>query len=499
MKRIVAVILSSCLLLSLVSCAGHAETETETSVEATITSSEAPTENTTIQSETTTETTTETTAPQHEPLVPVSLEVEDPEKTRTDCLDPNSEIISFADENLLHALIEAGVDSNGDSQISKSEAEWTEELWLVNKGISNLDGLQYFTSLRSLQIPYNQIVDISPLEDLTNMCNVDISNNWIPCCEQCGISTYEVDTLEKLSQRAHELDSDYGGLLGMDRQCLNYDENQFAVGVDIPTIKIGIVLFAEEDFQLFDGTEYVDIKYSFSDELIEYYRHVADSFGRFLEKMGGYRFYVDIDYNVIEEPITGQLKYDWDVYTYTIDPTYFRELEDYRNQFDTSMCIVYIPMEYASATGTGGFEYERGICFLDSFPGYTGFDLMNQWDMSAEEIYTYIDNGGFSEEVELWLHEFIHTIEVFGIWQDIPTAELHGLLAMDTYRNDMAVYSAYLQGVDFECTNYDGNSVTGCGLTDELLWNRPTQVYPKAQRVDYYYLSLGSDDDENET
>ena len=87
------------------------------------------------------------------------------------------EIIEFPDANLKQMLVEPryAIDSNGDGEISVSEAEAVTDLgflngWIVNivtgGYISDLTGIEYFTNLIELNLEDNQIKDISPLLNL---------------------------------------------------------------------------------------------------------------------------------------------------------------------------------------------------------------------------------------------------------------------------------------------------------------------------------------------
>lgn len=54
-----------------------------------------------------------------------------------------------------------------------------EKIELQGLGITNLSGLQYFTSLKSLRLDGNSIEDLSPLKNLTNLQDLDLMDNQI--------------------------------------------------------------------------------------------------------------------------------------------------------------------------------------------------------------------------------------------------------------------------------------------------------------------------------
>lgn len=61
--------------------------------------------------------------------------------------------------------------------ISIKELQDIKELNLSNKGISNLDGIQYLLNLEKLDLRNNNLSDISLLDKLPNLKEADISNN----------------------------------------------------------------------------------------------------------------------------------------------------------------------------------------------------------------------------------------------------------------------------------------------------------------------------------
>ena len=89
--------------------------------------------------------------------------------------------IQFKDKNLETALVEAlkkkGVTKAQDITIAK--AETIDTLYLDEKEITNLDGLQYFTNLEYLSLEKNNISDIQELKGLTKLTELQLANNKI--------------------------------------------------------------------------------------------------------------------------------------------------------------------------------------------------------------------------------------------------------------------------------------------------------------------------------
>ena len=63
--------------------------------------------------------------------------------------EPNPEV-TFLDENFLTALIEQGIDTDGDSIISPAEAEAVSSLSLCCRDISDMSGIEIFVNLEYL-------------------------------------------------------------------------------------------------------------------------------------------------------------------------------------------------------------------------------------------------------------------------------------------------------------------------------------------------------------
>jgi hypothetical protein len=103
--------------------------------------------------------------------------------------------ISIPDANFKTALVALGIDTNGDSEISQSEAEATTSLNIPYKPISDLTGIQSFINLTFLDCGSNNltVLDISKNTKLTylgcyynSLSSLDISNNLLLKTLACG-------------------------------------------------------------------------------------------------------------------------------------------------------------------------------------------------------------------------------------------------------------------------------------------------------------------------
>ncbi|MDO5981365.1 gliding motility-associated C-terminal domain-containing protein [Flavivirga spongiicola] len=111
-------------------------------------------------------------------------------------------IVYIPDANFKAALIARGVDTNLDSEIQVSEALIPTDFNLANLGISDLTGIEYFTSLTSLRLNFNNLstVDLSSNIALNflylnnnSLTSLDLSSNTtlrrLYCVNNTGLSS----------------------------------------------------------------------------------------------------------------------------------------------------------------------------------------------------------------------------------------------------------------------------------------------------------------------
>ena len=106
------------------------------------------------------------------------------------CQEEESEFVEFQNDRFLNALIEYGVDTNGDGYISKAEAEAVSELRL-NKHFYDMKGIEAFINLTrlfcstsKLDVSKNTLLEllICPGGGLTNL---DVSKNTALLTLEC--------------------------------------------------------------------------------------------------------------------------------------------------------------------------------------------------------------------------------------------------------------------------------------------------------------------------
>ena len=88
-----------------------------------------------------------------------------------------NEIVIFKDENLKENLLK--YDDNNDGELSVNEMKQIQKLYLQNKNITDLTGLEYATNLQELYLYSNNISNISVLSNLTNLTKLSLRENNI--------------------------------------------------------------------------------------------------------------------------------------------------------------------------------------------------------------------------------------------------------------------------------------------------------------------------------
>ncbi|MCK4345408.1 MAG: hypothetical protein KAX05_08985 [Bacteroidales bacterium] len=110
------------------------------------------------------------------------------------CEKESPEVI-IPDDNFLNALIELGVDTNGDGIISHAEAEAITSLYVSKDSIADMTGIEAFINLDTLNCSNNQIYSLNVVNNTTlrffhcggnRLTSLDVTNNISLIYLYCG-------------------------------------------------------------------------------------------------------------------------------------------------------------------------------------------------------------------------------------------------------------------------------------------------------------------------
>ncbi|MBR5272972.1 MAG: PHB depolymerase family esterase [Clostridia bacterium] len=129
--------------------------------------------------------------------------------------------ITFTDSKLKNAIINAGVDTNGDGNISANEIANLYGLDASNLGITSISGLEYAVNLRYLDISSNDLTDVSSLSGCTALRYLNVSNNKIS-----SINSLNADNLYMIIASNNSI-ADISTLSGLDYlDTVDFAENE---------------------------------------------------------------------------------------------------------------------------------------------------------------------------------------------------------------------------------------------------------------------------------
>lgn len=107
------------------------------------------------------------------------------------CEESQEEELHVPDTAFFQALLDKGVDRNGDGRISPEEAAATDSLHFAPLGIADLTGLEAFTRLRYLSL------NLNPLSGLELQANTRLE---VLHCENCQLSSLDLTPLAQLKE-----------------------------------------------------------------------------------------------------------------------------------------------------------------------------------------------------------------------------------------------------------------------------------------------------------
>ncbi|MCF6132831.1 T9SS type A sorting domain-containing protein [Flavobacterium wongokense] len=142
-------------------------------------------------------------------------------------------VVYIPDPNFKAKLIADGVDTDSDGEIQFAEADVPTAIDLNNLGIADMNGIQSFHALQTLNVANNQILSLN-LSGLTNLVTVDCSlNNTITSINLSGLANFKV-----LHAEGNHLTSlDFTGLNSLEELHLNYNDFTSLDVSGVPSLK----------------------------------------------------------------------------------------------------------------------------------------------------------------------------------------------------------------------------------------------------------------------
>ncbi|WP_422089815.1 DUF7619 domain-containing protein [Tenacibaculum ovolyticum] len=156
----------------------------------------------------------------------------------------NAQNINFPDSNFKNGLLNhiPVIDTSNDGEISEEEAaNYTQNISLLNKGIINAKGIEYFINLRSLNLSKNELTEIDLSSNIelmnlyltdNNLISIDLSSNtnlFIAYLDTNNLTNVNVNNLTRLRllslSRNNLTNIDVSTNVGLTSLQLIYDNN----------------------------------------------------------------------------------------------------------------------------------------------------------------------------------------------------------------------------------------------------------------------------------
>jgi hypothetical protein len=157
----------------------------------------------------------------------------------------NAQIIDIPDANFKQALIDNDVDTNGDGVIQISEAESTTSLYMEDRNISELNGIESFINLKTLDANVNNLSEL----DLTHNIKLErvyVNLNNLNSIDVTGIISLEYLYVSFNNLSQIDLDSNIN-LKRIDLSVNNLNELDLSKNVSIERISVSDNNLAELD------------------------------------------------------------------------------------------------------------------------------------------------------------------------------------------------------------------------------------------------------------
>ena len=409
------------------------------------------------------------------------------------------ESIKKNNPKLYEALLEntMPIDADGDGRLSNSEIkEFSGNLILTDKGLTSINGLEYFKSVTNLWLDKNYLTDLKPLYKMDSLFYAAVLGNNLDITYKTN-HNYLKEANKLLDfVRKHKDSEGTPGNISYGSQTISYDASKITNNSKKYKVLYVILKDINSKVPLNNGT--VDkVKYTMNNTEIELAKQWARLFEQYVEKITDYKIDIDLDVYVTNKTLTAlnershglsaDYADDWGIFGEDI-PEIANIIEDY----DSSIVIGYLN-EKDHVSSQGGFSgvTKRGHAFYSFEEAIKGFIVNNE--PIENEINDLKRDKSINGHMDGIIHEFIHTLEYYSCnyyeggdcTPDSTTWEFHDELRYfgnsEKISKNRGILNGYEQEYHALYLNGEVNpkNTTQAGIRDEVWSNPPTKYYSK--------------------
>ena len=373
--------------------------------------------------------------------------------------------IDFYDDNLKNALIASGVDVDNDNEISYYEASLVTNLTLYNKNIHNLAGLTFFENLEYLDIRYNYIDTLASFVALPKLEVLSVAGNMINYTPLRNLDESIRTDIDTLLGRNVVLE-------GLYDQIIDYDAEMVA---DKPVFKVLFVYVNDISADVVNHGEPLHYSHLLTEEEINWFDLQRDFFEKSVEKMTNYAVNIVTDIYVTNNQITEYGNAVTDEYWITADT--IEEIDDIRENYDSIFVCAIYDSTIVPHTAGGLGSMAQAMVYFDNF--------------STEDVFK-LESGRVGDNIPSMIHEFIHSVEDYGLYTDLNIWEWHLAQRYYTANNPINDSQNIMAEHRYLIGSVNPNNDEETGIIDEI-WKLPiSKIYNKDIAVSMDSVSLNS-------
>ena len=363
------------------------------------------------------------------------------------------------------------IDTNFDNIITESEARnFRGNLILNGKNLDSIEGLEFFDKVTNVFLDNNSISDLTPLLGMDSLYYVGVGTNKI---NNTFLRNHNgVGVINDLKAK--------GVAVSTPNQIVDWDESKITSSSHKYKVLFVIVKDIDASVSLVNGNT-SRLKHTLSNQDINIIKEYARLFERYVEKMTDYMIDLDLDIYITNEEFTNFATpgvNDDGSYSYSIFGADIPEIEGIIQNYDTSIVTAYLNEDMHNNSGLANFNgnTKRGEAFIPYDSIIYPYIVNN---ISLESLLDSLRKDRVNgAEVDSYIHEFTHTVEMYGLTRGYNIWEFHDALrciestGMDISTSDnYDITALYLTGFSNPKDN------TQIGIPEELYINPPTKFF----------------------